>query len=85
MCCCITLYSLDPLSGEYIILHSVIFECNTCYSISYSVNNICINSISLSFSQMVNLVIVIFESNTCYSISYSVNFFLIIVYLSHSI
>jgi hypothetical protein len=62
----------------------VIFEFNTCYSISsvnnicisFSVNNICKNSISLSFYLMQNLVIDIFEYNTCYSIysiSYSVN------------
>jgi hypothetical protein len=54
----------------YIII--VIFEFNTCYSISYSVNNFCNNSISLLFYLMVYLVIAIFECNTCYSMSYSV-------------
>jgi hypothetical protein len=33
----------------------VIFECNTCYSISYSVNNICNNSISLSLFFYISL------------------------------
>ena len=40
---------------------------------SDSVNDICNNSISLSFYLMEYLVIVIFKCNTCYSISYSVN------------
>jgi hypothetical protein len=67
----------------------VIFECNTCdsmYSISYSVNNICDISTSLSFYFMVYLVIVIFEFHTCYSVSYPVNnVSVIIVCLSHAI
>jgi hypothetical protein len=46
------------------------------YSISYSVNNICSITRSLSFYWMEYLVINIFDGNTCssmYPISYSVN------------